>query len=403
MKAGDARKIKVEAGAYRELQIRLRQEAERKALEINKNAELQKIYDAAQRSKLIGNYEEKISLVATDLTLVRKRIVEAVAEGKNYIFLDADFFKILKNHLHEVGLVGFPLGLSQITLPPILLPFESSKGHGVLDPAIVLQRYSENFDEIRLELIAERDADEKLMFQAEIYEVLSSFDSDDWPKLDYVDIQILEDLQNKIIKGRGLTSDELAVVSSIFGGNLHLLSLASTHAEKRKTAHYSKLGDDVANMRKKINFFDAIATKGKLILCWGGDFWRLQIFDDKSYTQNPIFHWYYDTEDIDSIDFLKNIKLLNWLDELYFQDFFSFCENFISTCASNELESCTINVVKEGLIFSAGSHREGYSFSSPTPLQNKNQAQQFWALFFSLFEYKVNSIERKNIIEVSWV
>lgn len=98
-----------------------------------------------------------------------------------------------------------------------------------------------------------------------------------------------------------------------------------------------------------------------------------------------------------------NIKILNWLDELYFQGFFSFCDNFISTCANDELESCTINVVNEGLIFSAGSHREGYSYLSSTPLQNKKQAQQFWALFFSLFEYKVNSIECKNIIEISWV
>lgn len=395
MKANKARVIKLQADLERSDYLRQEKELEKQRNKIVLQAK-------QERQKNLAQFEDKRSLIESDLLLIKKAIVEALTEGKDYITVPKKFVSSISNSIKLINDLGTLLEERRIVLPPVLSSFNSNNGYGVFNPKDLTNAHAQELKKIQLQISNTDENKFHDSLREIVYEALDQYDPNQHRTINSIDESIILDFQKKIIHGIDLQDEELTFVVSILKGNLESFYQSQKQELLQKSRYRESLHIQLQTLQEKYNFFTRLALEGDYILCWGNDQLWSKLFENKPYTQSPLINAPFGKINSSNYNFLENIALLNWASSLVFENFYVECFNFISQCAAEGFDSCLVNIKENGLILNQGRKRKVFTFENPIPISKQSAIFNYWEEFFELLDYRAEFSNSSNTLDIRW-
>lgn len=395
MKANKARVIKLQADLERADHLRQKKELEEQRKKIATQARL-------ERQKNLAQFENKRSLLESDFLLIKKAIVEALTEGKDYITFNQKFASSISKNIKLANELGSLLEERRIVLPPVLCSFNSKNGYGVFNPKDFVNSHSQDLKKIQFQISKTDENKFQNLLKEIVYKALDQYDPDQHKSINAIDESIILDFQKKIIHGIDLQEGEMTFVVSVLKGDLESF-YQSQKQELLQTLSYKKsLLTQFQNLQEKFNFFNRLALEDDYVLCWSTDQLWSKLFENTPYIQSPLINAPIGKINSNNHNILENIALLNWASNLVFENFYDECFKFISHCAEEGFDSCLVNIKGNGLILNQGRKRKVVTFENPIPISKQPAIFTFWQEFFELLDYRPEFLNSTSTLHISW-
>jgi hypothetical protein len=329
MKANDAKKIKINAEKSRANLERLQIALERRNIEREKKAE-------ADNKKARSKYRNISLSIDEDLDVIRKTLVDSIVEGKNYIVLTKDFFETIVKNVDDANNLGRQFDFKKIYFPPFLSSFKLENKFGLINLKELIEKYSKNIIAMRAAINSKKINANDEILKNKVYEALEFFDPDNLFFIDPIDLSIIVSIQKKMSRGSTLEPDEIYFVASLLQGELkefYINYKATQHIfEKNKIDSEIEINE----MLNDLDYFSHLSKIGSRVFLFGKNKWANGFSELPHCTEN-LLNLQCKNIDNKSIDLLINIKVINWMSELFKHDFFKDCFSFISACAEEGL------------------------------------------------------------------
>jgi len=395
MKADDAKRIKLEAEQARADQERYLQQLAKQRKKLVAHARLAK-------KKSLEEFNGSLLLLQIDLLIIKKSIVEAIIEGRDFISFNRSLLTSIYQQVCSVNELGAQLQKKHIFLPPILSPYNSDKGLGIFNPEVFTNKYEQEINRIRVEISNAEEIDYDESLSKIVYEALDKYDPYDNRAIDSVDESIIKDFQEKISNGYDLNHDELTVVVSILEGDLKTFYNNQKEHRLNESINRDSLERNYRYIKEKFHFFTKLSGSADLVLCWGTDVLWSKLFKTFPFKQAAIIEGSFTSSNPSSVDICVNLKLLNWASDLATYGFYDEFSSFIALCAQNGFGSCSVKVTENGLTFSQSRIRKALTFIEPIPLSNSIEIFDYWKEFFGLLDYKYEAGNMPNSFKIRW-
>ena len=394
MKANDAKKIKINAEKSRANLEKLQIALNRRNIEREKKAEV-------ENKKARSKYKNLSLLIDKDLDIIRKSLVDSIVEGNNYIVLTNDFFDNMVKHVADANDLGGQLEYKKIYFPPLLDIFKLENGFGLINLKELIKKYTKNLIRLRSKLDFEKINDNDEILRNKVYDALKFFDPEDLLFIDPIDLNIIVNIQKKMSRGFSLEADEIYFVASLIQGDLKEFYIH--HKTTQQTFAKNQIESEVEynEMRNNLDYFNHLNTIGARVVIFGENKW-FNDFIELPYITENLLHLQCKNIDDKSIDLLVNIKVLNWLADLFKHDFFKDCFSFISTCAEDGFDSCLVEIQKNSLLLSCDNKVTKIKIKDSIPLFKDLYIYELWESFFRILDYKIQSTNPPEMFTINW-
>lgn len=391
MKASFAKQIKVTADEL---------------IEINKQKKLrdqrlEKIKVRRQK-EILKELEKAYLPVEEKLADIRSFIVDAVVEGRCFVAYSHQFFDELLREVNSYTSQCELHGYIKSRLPCIFQPFQSFLGYGIFDPQEIIEKFNRKLINLQKKYDAMGDFfDYEREFFDYVLNALKEFDISKYPKIESVDVPIIEEYIEKIEKNQSLNREELLAAISILGGNLQVTHQKMKDEKIAELTPKARIGKSISKYNRIKRFFEE--TEGYLVLCWDANLWMKEVIEEEQIYSSQIFSAPLAKEDLNSTDILSNPDLLSWFGSLYEADVYQNIFDCIKYLSQNSIAHCSITVSDSSLkLTSAGRTIKECSFHNSMPLRRTDQCEESWRMLFKALEYDVASCKSEGSFVISW-